>query len=98
MLLWPEPKLPELARDLSPNFEEGQEQFRARVADAIEVPLPEGELIELLIEQGFRLSESDRMAGVTRSRFPCQLHWRIRWNAQAGIVHEVAANYGSACL
>ncbi|WP_170516605.1 hypothetical protein [Ruegeria atlantica] len=98
LLLWPEPELPELARDLPASFEEGQEQFRTRVAGAIAVPLPEAELIELLTEQGFSVNEGSRVASVTRGSLVCNVHWRIRWNAQAETVHEITASYGAVCL
>jgi len=98
MLFSPFPLVPEIGRDLPPKYSEGRSVFLERVKNHFPVQSNEADMIHKLEDQGFTVNSKTKEAYFSKSRFPCQLNWRISWLSEGGLITSVDASYGSACL
>jgi hypothetical protein len=95
----PLPVVPELGRGLSPTFSRANDEFAQRIARAFPAGTQEEVVIKKLKDQGFKVSSAGRSAQFTKSRFPCELHWSIRWEvSEDRTIRRIEAKYGGACL
>lgn len=85
-----------IGRSLPTPFSEADVAFQRRVTAAFPLPMPEAALVSHLEIQGFSVSGPE--AVFEKTRFPCTLSWRIKWDVSAGMVTAVNARYGGVCL
>jgi len=89
--------VPDLGRDLPPNFSDGERVFDQRVKARFPIGMSESELIAELQREGFDLRPSVddvQDASFVRSQLIFQTIWSVRWRATAGAVSEVWGVYG----
>jgi hypothetical protein len=95
----PLPVVPELGRGLSPTFSRANDEFVQRIARAFPVGTQEEVVIKTLKDQGFKVSSARRSAQFTKSSFPCELQWYVRWDvSEDRTIRKIEARYGGACL
>lgn len=92
------PDPPELGRNLPSGFAEADAEFARRVTAAFPLPIPENDLVSQLSRQGFNIHFDKSAATFKTDQFPCNKLWRIGWNASDGLVTNLTAKYGAACL
>lgn len=91
---------PELARGLSSNFEEGEIQFNARLAERFPIGTAENRMIATLQDQGFEVFEDDfgTYANHEAPQLVCKLITRVNWTSDNnGRLTSMSGVYGAAC-
>ncbi|PKA43214.1 hypothetical protein CWR43_14305 [Rhizobium sullae] len=94
----PLPLLPEIAKGLPRKFSDGEREFQRRVALKFSGTTTEAELVTYLETEGFTVDIAGRRAVFEKGYFPCNLSWRIFWEADGGSVSNVKAQYDAMCL
>lgn len=90
------PKLPEIVRDLPSNYAEGQQVFSSRLKTRFPIGSQEGNLIEILRNDGFEVADShhDRFATISDKGFPIANVWHVGWQAEGGRITKIWGIYG----
>lgn len=94
----PLPLLPKIAKGLPREFSDGEKEFQRRVVVKFSGTTVEEELVTSLETEGFTVDIAGRRAVFEKGYFPCKLSWRIFWEANAGSVSNVKAEYDAICL
>ncbi|WP_431323725.1 hypothetical protein [Rhizobium sp. YTU87027] len=94
----PLPLLPEIAKGLPRKLSDGEKEFQRRIAVKFSGTTTERELVTYLVTEGFTVDIAGRRAVFEKGSFPCSLSWRIFWEANAGSVSNVKAQYDAICL
>ena len=96
ILFPPFPLVPEIGRDLKSSLGAPGNEFENRVKERFRDPVLESLLVKDLIDQGFKVFDSQ--AFFEKTRFPCRLVWRTFWSESAGYATSINAVHSKVCL
>lgn len=91
--------IPELGRNLPQNFDAADAEFKNRVRQRFAAGEAEQDVVDTLLQQGFKLGPDGRSARFEQPGWECRLVWRVFWSADAA--HKIAridGVYAGICL